>query len=442
MWNQQLLIMKYLSLILVMIALLCSSQAEAQLFKKIKNKVERKIEQKVDQQVDKEIDDVFDGDKKKKKKRKKKKKDASNSETEDTTENEIETTPEVGFKAYSKYDFIPGEKLVAYEDFSSDVVGDLPQKWNTNLSSEVVTINTTPGNWMRIGKGVGVYVFSEIPSDIPEDFTLEFDIIYDFKPDSWAFKRHLNILLSDLADPNTYMGKHNQGKHYAKVGLAVASGSGRGVFFTKKTPNKGLNMTSKSYPISFTKEGTPYEITHISILKKGTRIKVYSNEEKVIDIPRATESDILFKTIRFESEITTENEHFYLNNIKFATGVNSSDRLFESGSYQAHGITFDSGSASIKASSYATLKQIAQAMKANPDKSYKIIGHTDNDGSDSVNIPLSENRAIAVQKILKKEFGIDASRLQTLGKGSSEPLSDENTVTAKAQNRRVEIVQL
>ena len=81
-------------------------------------------------------------------------------------------------------------------------------------------------------------------------------------------------------------------------------------------------------------------------------------------------------------------------------------------------------------------------MKANPDKSYKIIGHTDNDGSDSVNIPLSENRAIAVQKILKKEFGIDSSRLQTLGKGSSEPLSDENTVTAKAQNRRVEIVQL
>lgn len=431
--------MKHTSLVIVLIALLCSTQAEAQLFKKIKNKVERKIEQKVDQQVDKEIDDVFDGEKKEKKKRKKKK--SSNSEVDNTSEMET-TTPEVGFKAYSKYDFIPGEKLVAYEDFSNDMVGDLPQKWNTNLSSEIVTINTTPGNWMRIGKGVGVYVFSEIPSDIPEDFTLEFDIIYDFKPDSWAFKRHLNILLSDLADPNTYMGKHNQGKNYAKVGLAVGSGSGRGIFFTKKTPNKGLNMTSKSYPTPFTKKGTPYETIHISILKKGTRIKVYSNEEKVIDIPRASEPDILFKTIRFESEITTENEHFYLNNIKFATGVNSSDRLFENGSYQAHGITFDSGSASIKASSYATLKQIAQVMKANPDKSYTIVGHTDNDGSDSVNIPLSENRAIAVQKILKKEFDIDSSRLQTLGKGSSEPLSNENTVTAKAQNRRVEIIQL
>ncbi|WP_299674647.1 OmpA family protein [uncultured Dokdonia sp.] len=434
--------MKYISLALVTLSLLCSSQAQAQLFKKIKNKVERKIEQKVDQQVDKEIDDVFDGEKKEKKKRKKKKKKSSTTETDETSENETITTPEVGFEAYSKYDFIPGEKLVAYEDFSNDMVGDLPQKWNTNLSSEIVTINTTPGNWMRIGKGVGIYVFSEIPSDIPEDFTLEFDIIYDFKPDSWAFKRHLNILLSDLADPNTYMSYHDQGKNYAKIGLAIGSGSGRGIFFTKKTPNKGLNLSSKSYPVSFSKEGTAYETIHISILKKGTRIKVYSNEEKVIDIPRATESDILFKTIRFESEITTENEHFYLNNIKFATGVKTSDRLFENGSYQAHGITFDSGSANIKASSYATLKQIAQVMKANPDTSYKIIGHTDNDGSDSVNIPLSENRAIAVQKTLKKEFDIDSSRLQTLGKGSSEPLSSENTATAKAQNRRVEIIQL
>ena len=436
--------MKRTSLLIVILTVFCSTNAEAQLFKKLKKKVEQRIERKVDEQVDKELDDVFDGEAEEKKtKKKKKKKNKKSSDTETTTPSEETTeTPEISFEAYSKYDFIPGEKLIAYDDFSTDPIGDLPQKWNTNLSSEVVTINTTPGNWMRIGKGVGVYVFSEIPSDIPEDFTLEFDIIYDFAPDSWAFKRHLNVLLSDLADPNMYMGNHNQGKNYAKIGIGVGSGSGRGIFFTKKTPNKALNMTSKSYPTPFSKEGSPYEVTHISILKKGTRIKVYANEEKVIDIPRATEPDILFKTIRFESEITPENQHFYLNNIKFATGVNSADRLFENGSYQAHGITFDSGSASIKASSYATLKQIAEVMKANPTKSYKIVGHTDSDGSDEVNLPLSENRAIAVQEVLKKEFDIETSRLQTSGKGASEPLSNENTTTAKAQNRRVEIIQL
>ena len=438
--------MKNTHILIVLVALLFSTQVEAQLFKKIKKKVERKLEQKVDQQIDKEIDDVFEGEEEetgKKKKRKKKNKKSSDTETtNESTENDVEVTPEVAFEVYSKYDFIPGEELIAYEDFSGDAIGDLPQKWNTNLSSEVVTMNTAPGNWMRIGKGLGVFVFSEIPSDLPEDFTLEFDIIYDFKANTWAYKRYLSVLLSDLEDPNNYIGRHNQGKHYSKVSVSVGDGSGRGIFFKKETKNSALNMTGKSYPKSFTKEGSPYEITHISILKKGTRMKVYANEEKVIDIPRAVEPNIPFKTIRFESEITPDDQHFYVSNIKFATGVKTSDRLFENGSYQAHGITFDSGSATIKASSYATLKQIAQVMKSNPDKTYQIIGHTDNDGSDTVNVPLSESRAKAVKNILKKEFEIDDSRLQTLGKGSSEPLSKENTPTGKAQNRRVEIVQL
>jgi hypothetical protein len=203
--------MKRTSLILIVLTLLCGTHVEAQIFKKLKKKVERKIEQKVDEQVDKELDDVFDEEKeeKKSKKTKRKKKNKKSSDKETTTQDEDTTVeaPEASFEAYSKYDFIPGEKLIAYEDFSTDAIGDLPQKWNTNLSSEVVSLSTIPGNWMRIGKGVGVYVFSEIPSDLPEDFTLEFDVIYDFKPDSWAFKRHLNLVVSDLADPNTYNRK-------------------------------------------------------------------------------------------------------------------------------------------------------------------------------------------------------------------------------------------
>ncbi|WP_299211986.1 OmpA family protein [uncultured Dokdonia sp.] len=436
--------MKRTSLLIVILALFCSTHAEAQLLKKIKRKLEKKVEQKVDEQVDKELDDVFDGEKEEKKKKKRKKKNKQSSDTETTTQDEDATldVAEESFEAYSKYDFIPGEKLIAYEDFSTDQIGDLPQKWNTNLSAEVVSLTTIPGNWMRIGQGYGIYVFSEIPTDIPEDFTLEFDVIYDFNPDAWGFKRYLNVVLSDLEDPNQYLGKQNVGKHVTKVTVSVADGSGRGVYLDKKTPNKALNLQGKSAPKEFSKQGTAKVINHISILKKGTRMKVYVNEDKVLDIPRAKEDEVVFKTLRFETGITPEDQHYYMSNIKFATGVHTADRLFENGSYQAHGITFDSGSESIKASSYATLKQIAEVMKANPSKSYKIVGHTDNDGSDDVNVPLSENRAIAVQKILKKEFGVDTSKLQTIGKGASEPLSNENTPTAKAQNRRVEIIQL
>jgi hypothetical protein len=53
-------------------------------------------------------------------------------------------------KAYSKYDFVPGEKIIVFEDFMQDAVGDFPAKWNTNTSGEIVTIEGKEGHWLRI----------------------------------------------------------------------------------------------------------------------------------------------------------------------------------------------------------------------------------------------------------------------------------------------------
>lgn len=53
-----------------------------------------------------------------------------------------------GFQSYSKFDFVPGEKIVASEDFSQDAVGDFPAKWNTNATAEVVTIEGYNGKWL------------------------------------------------------------------------------------------------------------------------------------------------------------------------------------------------------------------------------------------------------------------------------------------------------
>ena len=44
------------------------------------------------------------------------------------------------FQAYSKFDFVPGEEVVAVDDFSQDAIGDFPDKWNTDGSAEIVTI--------------------------------------------------------------------------------------------------------------------------------------------------------------------------------------------------------------------------------------------------------------------------------------------------------------
>ncbi len=78
-------------------------------------------------------------------------------------------------KAYSKFDFVPGEKVVAFEDFMQDSIGDFPAKWNTNASAEIVTVEGKPGRWLKFTKA-GVFV-PELLSLLPDNFTLEFDLL-------------------------------------------------------------------------------------------------------------------------------------------------------------------------------------------------------------------------------------------------------------------------
>lgn len=51
---------------------------------------------------------------------------------------------------YSKFDFIPGEKIIFFDDFSQDAVGDFPALWFSNGSGEVVILNNFPGRWLQL----------------------------------------------------------------------------------------------------------------------------------------------------------------------------------------------------------------------------------------------------------------------------------------------------
>jgi outer membrane protein OmpA-like peptidoglycan-associated protein len=68
-----------------------------------------------------------------------------------------------------------------------------------------------------------------------------------------------------------------------------------------------------------------------------------------------------------------------------------------------------------------------------------IYGHTDNSGSDDVNVPLSEKRANAVRDYLVGK-GLTAGRIETKGYGSGKPVADNSTALGRSRNRRVEIV--
>lgn len=101
-------------------------------------------------------------------------------------------------------------------------------------------------------------------------------------------------------------------------------------------------------------------------------------------------------------------------------------------------VQFESGGASVKASSISDIERIAKVMTEYPQTALVIEGHTDSVGSADANLRLSQQRADAVKAVLVEHFNIDASRIAAVGRGEYEPVADNDTPEGRAQNRRVE----
>jgi len=105
---------------------------------------------------------------------------------------------------------------------------------------------------------------------------------------------------------------------------------------------------------------------------------------------------------------------------------------------KSYEIVFKTGSAVLLAKGKPVLDTVVAYLKRNPDVEVTIDGHTDNTGSDKVNIPLSVKRAEATKKYLVSK-GINADRMTTAGFGSTQPVADNKTAEGRQKNRRIEI---
>lgn len=102
-------------------------------------------------------------------------------------------------------------------------------------------------------------------------------------------------------------------------------------------------------------------------------------------------------------------------------------------------VTFATGSAVVNSAFRPELATVARSLKNFPDSTVRILGHTDNIGSDAINTQLSWDRANAVSRILVAN-GVDSTRITYSGRGAGEPMTSNATAVGRAQNRRVEIV--
>lgn len=101
-------------------------------------------------------------------------------------------------------------------------------------------------------------------------------------------------------------------------------------------------------------------------------------------------------------------------------------------------VSFDTGRSAIKSNFAPILTQFATSLNQNPVTTVTIVGHTDTTGSDAVNNPLSIDRADAARDYLVSR-GVARNRIMTDGRGSREPVADNNTTQGRDKNRRVEI---
>ncbi len=426
--------MKKTSIIVIFLfALLGNIQpAEAQFLKRLKKRAEeaaketiaQKVENKTAEKTGKVMDTLLNADKKIKRKKKPKNKKGKKGKSKTNGEVYDENTSEE-FRMYSKFDFVPGNKILLFDDFELDNIGDFPSKWNTNGTGELVTINDE--KWFLL-TSKSIYI-PDVSKLLPKDYTVEFDMLTNELEGGSTSAALLKVLLHNH---NSFNGA----KYAAEVGIRVGQYVPTKFLIENRINGKVVIRNSIEKDV----RSVILEKTHISISVNGKRFRMWLNENKVVDVPRLVPDHITsFKLYPWG----LGNGQLFITNLKIAEGGQDlRNKLLNDGKYSTTGILFNSGSDQIKPESYGVLKQIADALQQEQDMNLNIIGHTDADGDDKNNIMLSQERAQSVKNILVSQFGINEDRLQTEGKGESEPIADNTTTEGKANNRRVEFIKL
>jgi OmpA-OmpF porin, OOP family len=423
---------KIIAALFAIVPLIASAQIGG-LLNKVKNKVHQRVDNKVDKAIDKTLD---------KAEGKNTSSDAVVKPEENSTGSTIK--PHGAVKSFSKYDFIPGEKILYAEDFAQEAIAELPTGWNTNGSGELVKLENLGGKWLRLHNQF-IYLTSNT-KELTENYTAEFDLLLQLKNNGWMYPTFSTGFFATNGEPGT---DNNFLKEFDKYAAVVAT------IYPEERSNSRVHVESFKDAAKFFKSeqknygelekyyGRP---VHIAIQVQKQRFRMWINETKVFDVPKGIDTAYKMNQLFFKVGQTNYKEEqygIYISNIKAATGLpDARHKLIEEGKFSTTGILFDVNSAVIKPESYGVVKEIAMVLKENASIKIKIIGHTSSDGDDKANMELSKKRAAAVKEALIKEFSIDAAMMETDGKGETQPVSDNKTKEGKVQNRRVEFIKL
>ena len=418
--------MKKYILTAALLALICGTASAQGILGRLGERAKQAVENNVGNKIEKGVNDLLDGKKKDKK---------------DKQADEDEIAPAVGEEspqAATSTDFKRGEVILFEDDFTAETVGEFPSKWDLlDGGAEIKTLGGIKAVEIT-NNGVITPLIKEQGAYLPEEFTIEYDFYYwDTKDDVGL--NDLKLCLADNTDRSEWSGYYGDGCAFCLV-HGVCDTWDHHANYNNDSGSTDTRDVSFNYQF---KQGWH----HVALSFNKRALKVYFDGNRVINLPKVKQPTWMSFQVPFDHSNLT-----FIRNVVIAKGaVALYDRneqsmtavekaIAETGKFVTNNILFETGKATLKPESMEEIEKVADYMKKNPNARFEVQGHTDNQGSDKVNDPLSQQRAEAVVKALE-EKGVDPFNLRAVGKGAHEPVADNKTDEGRAKNRRVEFIK-
>ena len=406
---------------LTILALLSISFSQAQLLDKLKKKaekaaertVERRVEKETEKKTDEALDEVFEEKSNKKNKKTAKK---SNDEPTSTSSNQEIVTGS---------SFFPNGKVLFSDKFKQDNYGDFPVNWNTNSGGEIIKVNGEKAFKLNPN---GTYTAKT--SKLPENYALEFDLVTENLDYKGLSGSNFGLIFSNESTLN-------KPKNGGKFGFSLWKGSN--ICNQINVQNWGKTNGKIDNNIPFKMQEKLNTITHFTVVVNKTRLRVFIDNEKAIDLPSFL-SNNFGNYIQFYLKGTDPKEKHIvaISNLKITEEGEDIRSMLLKGGFSTTKILFDSGSDKLKKESYEFLDKMAEVLQDDTSIRLNIIGHTDSDGDAVKNLTLSKSRAATVMNYFIDQKKLDKSRFMFQGRGENEPVTNNTSAEGKAQNRRVE----
>ena len=428
--------MKRIILFVLSFVLLCGVASGQSILRNLGERAKNAVENKVGEKVEKAVNNAVD-----KATGKKGNDNKSENKAEDIDIEEVNSDEPVDFaEIQAKSDFQRGANVFFSDDVKNEQLGEFPSQWDLVDGSEVEVVNIKGVKAIRM-EASRIQPLMKEKEYLPEEFTIEFDVLAQPAEEDSGWDGTLDLFLDGENDRRVFDIRMSPEFH--KGGVYDGIGWGWGA----ESPN-GNKVEGEPGRQVIRKYLKPNEWNHIAISFNKRAFKMYLNYERIVNIPNMIQP----RSWKLDGS-SDSDKGIFIKDIVMAKGAvdlyerNATDyssavekAIAETGKFVTNNILFETGKATLKPESMEEIMKVAEYMKKNPSARFEVQGHTDNQGSDAVNDPLSQQRAEAVVKALEEQ-GVDPFNLRAVGKGSHEPVAENTTDEGRAKNRRVEFIK-